>query len=108
MHSHPDLVQKLQMLSDWEDINSKQDVIQLLTKTWDLSHKHDETKQGMMALMEAQHQMFLGWQKDDTLEQMSPMAGSHSVLYKEYLAKLKTSSGIKCLFIFVMLWKSKV
>ena len=32
MHSHPDLVQRLQMLSEWENINSKQDVIQLLTK----------------------------------------------------------------------------
>ena len=44
MHSHPDLVQRHQMLSEWENINSKQDVLQLLTKVQDLSHKHDETK----------------------------------------------------------------
>ena len=44
MFSHMDMVQKLQILSDWEDVDSKQDAIQLLTKIQDLSHNHDEAK----------------------------------------------------------------
>ena len=74
----------------------------------DLLHEHDETKQGMMVLVESQLQMFLGWQKDDTPENYLKLfkartdainahggrAGFHFDLYEEYLAKLKTSSGI--------------
>ena len=61
-----------------------------------------------MTLVKAQLQMFLGWQKDDTPEDYLKIlnarsyvinahggrAGFHSVLYEEYLVRLKTSSGI--------------
>ena len=60
-----------------------------------------------MTLVEAQLQMFLGWQKDDTPEDFLKLfkaradvinahgggAGFHSI-YEEHLVRLKTSSGI--------------
>ena len=68
-HCHPDVERRVTASSKWETIKTSGKLIPLLELVRQVCHKHDEVKQGTMALVEQQMQLFLNYQRQDiTLE----------------------------------------
>ena len=94
---------QLKTLSDWENISSDQDVVELLLLIRDVTHKHDETKQGTMALVESDLLLYLSHMKTgddpddfmrlfkaqvDTINAHGGQAGLHPRLLNEHYDEL--------------------
>jgi hypothetical protein len=95
----PDVEEKLTTSSRWDAINDDQDVIELLKLIRAFAHKHDEIKQGTMAIVEHDLQLYLGFQKSgednptyaknfkarcDAIDTFGGRAGFHQGLYTQH------------------------
>ena len=56
--------ERLQALQEWQRIKADQDVLKLMRSIESISHKHDESKQGTMALIESDIRMITLRQED--------------------------------------------
>ena len=65
-HCHTDVRDKLESVASWEAVDVAQDPIRLLELIRNVVHKHEEVKQGVMALVEQQlNYYFLTFQKEN-------------------------------------------
>ena len=63
-HCPKELEGKLKAMSSWDSVNATRNVIGLLCLVRDVTHKHDETRQGTMALVESDLQLYTTFMKD--------------------------------------------
>jgi hypothetical protein len=90
-HVEPKLEAKLETSSDWSRIKTDSDVVALLVLIRGLVHKHDEVKQGTMALVDLDVELILNYQKPNedlpTFHKLFKArcdAGYHPVLYRQH------------------------
>ena len=103
-----DLDTQLQSLSTWSTINLEKDVVGLLKLIRDVTHKHDETQQGTMALVESDMRLYLTHMKPDedpndfmeifktmaeTINVHGGQAGLHPRLLEEHKERLLKEMG---------------
>ena len=103
-----DLDTQLQSLSTWSSINSDKDVVGLLKLIRDVTHKHDETQQGTMALVESDMHLYLTHMKSDedpndfmeifktmaeTINVHGGQAGLHPRLLSEHKVRILAEQG---------------
>ena len=102
-HTDPELEEVLRTLSKWEQAKIDQDSIALIHMIRDVSHKHDETKQGTMAHVEAFYNFATVFQKPgqsndeyaklfraqvETVNAHGGAAGHHERVYDQHLSAL--------------------
>lgn len=63
-HCHPEVKERIENTDAWERVEHDQDVIRLLELIRNVVHKHEEVKQGTMALVEQWIQYYLTFQKE--------------------------------------------
>ena len=64
-HRSSEMKERLQALQDWPRIKADKDVLKLIRSIKSISHQHDETKQGTMALVESDIRMITLRQEDE-------------------------------------------
>ena len=63
-HCSSEMEERLQALQEWPRIKADQDILKLIRSIESISHQHDETKQGTMALVESDIRMITLRQED--------------------------------------------
>jgi hypothetical protein len=108
-HCHPDVRERLESSSEWETIDADQDLIKLLELIRNVVHKHDEVKQGTMALVEQTLQFYLNFQgkneslpdfykafkaRADIIDTYKGQCGYHPELYRLHAKALAAKLGV--------------
>ena len=61
-HCPPELETRLTSQAKWEQVRADRDVVSLLKMIRDIAHNHDENKPGLMAIIECDLELSLGFQ----------------------------------------------
>ena len=97
-HCPLELESKLKAMSNWDSVNADRDIIGLLNLVRDITHKHDETRQGTMALVESDLLLYTTFMKEedperflelfkaqiDTINSHGGRAGYHPALHQQH------------------------
>lgn len=62
-HCHPEVKERIENTNHWTQVETDQDVIELLWLIRNVVYKHKEVKQGTMSFVEEYIQYFLAFQK---------------------------------------------
>ena len=100
--------ERLESSDAWETIETDQDVVRFLVLIRNVVHKHDEVKQGTMALVEQVLQLYLNFQAEseslqdflkafkarcDIVDTFKGQAGYHPQLYEDHSEALAKKHG---------------
>ena len=98
-HCPKELKAKLKSFKKWANINSKKDCIKLTKLICSVTHKHDESRQGTMAMMKSDRGLYITFMGKDnmpedfydlfkanyeTINAHGGRAGYHPVLHKQH------------------------
>ena len=108
-HTETTLEDRLKALTTWKSTNTTKDVIQLLKDIRDITHKHDETRQGSMAYVEDMIALFTTYQRPtesdrdfkkrfdslvDMINAHGGKAGFHAAMVREAQDRLCEEEGL--------------
>ena len=108
-HCPPELKTRLTSQENWDQVRVDRDVVGLLKIIRDIAHDHDESKLGLMAIIEYDMELYLGFQgktKDcddymavfkarvDTINAHKGLAGKHPGHVREKIDRVSLEKGL--------------